>query len=77
MTYLTRLTMSQVYTYTVYIGNSMGEWYHLEQGDIEALLNSLPEENDYSPFQSKIQALVYMLLQSPRPMVSTEIMQSV
>lgn len=37
--------------------------------DIEALLNDLPEGDDYSPFQSKIHALSYMLLHSPRPMV--------
>ena len=49
---------------------SMNELVHLlELEDIEALLNSLPTGDDYSPFQSKIHALSYMLLHSPRPLV--------
>ena len=42
---------------------------HIEQTDIEVLLSGLPDGNDYSPFQTKIHALLYMLLHSPRPMV--------
>ena len=41
----------------------------IETSELEALLSILPEGNDYSPFRTKIHALAYMLMHSPRPMV--------
>lgn len=38
--------------------------------DFEEIFRITPDGDDYSPFQSKVHALAYMLINSPRPMVS-------
>ena len=41
-----------------------------DTNELEAMLSVVTEGNDYAPFKSKIHALAYMLVHSPRPMVT-------
>ena len=43
----------------------------IDVSQLEDMFNIAPEGDDFSPFESKVHALAYMLINSPRPMVST------
>ena len=43
--------------------------HSLIEGEIESLLSASPEGSNYSPFETKMHALAYILLNTPRPLV--------